>query len=219
MTKHILTHHASHLSEPSDCQNKTSRWRVTGCCSAATKHTETCSWHWRGGWLWIIQSVFSQSRLKPVFGHARFCCSCEISLRENLRVKRVPLISGTDRGHTSSLLWELWFVTVVTQQLSKSRKKRLIDWILTSRQKKALYCNAKVIPQRKCWHIVIHEPLMIAEFNCILWSLKKFLQFYESLSNLNLSWIRTFCVRSMNQQMIQVQDDDDDEEKMTVWNK
>ncbi len=128
MTKPTMTHHASHLCKPSECQNKSNRLGVTGCCSAATKQGNlqlALTW-----WLAVNNTIgCAQSGWQPVFGHARFCCNCETSLGENLRVESVSLIPGTDRGHTGSSLWELQFVTVVMKQLSKSRKKRLIEGI------------------------------------------------------------------------------------------
>lgn len=60
-----------------------------------------------------------------MFGHARFCCGCETSQGENLRVERVPLIPETDRGRAGSSLWELQFVRAVTQQLCQKLKEKI----------------------------------------------------------------------------------------------
>lgn len=73
-TRSVMTHRGRHL-----CESSMSKQNKLGCCSAATKHTETCHWHWRGGWRWIIQ--FSTKR-QPVFGHARSCWGCQTSLGE-----------------------------------------------------------------------------------------------------------------------------------------
>lgn len=137
-------------------------------CSHQTYWNSLLALTW---WLAVNNPIsFPQSGPQPVFGHARFSCSCETSLRENLRVERVPLIPGTDRGHTGSSLWELQFVRAMTQQLcQKVKKKRLMEWMLSWLQKNTLYYKTKFTAKEGNKHYLsvdraTHEPLRSADF-------------------------------------------------------
>lgn len=111
---------------PVSIKTTKNRWRVTGCCSAATRHTETCYWRWRGGWLWIIQSVFHKAGHSLCLDMLTSAAVVKHLWEKNLRVERVPLIPGTDRGHAGSSLWELQFIRAVTQQLCQKVERK--DW-------------------------------------------------------------------------------------------
>lgn len=155
-----MTHHASHLCEPCECQKQTKAKKQVESnrmflCGHQTHWNLLLTLTW---WLAVNNPIgFPQSGPQPVFGHARFCCGCETSLRENLRVERVALIAGTDRGHIGSSPWELQFVRAVTQQFCQKVERRFIEGMASWRQKNTLYYNRKlyhkgrkqVLP--KCW--------------------------------------------------------------------
>ncbi len=95
-------------------------------------------------WLAVNNPIsFPQSGPQPVFGHACFCCGCETSLRENLRVERVPLIPGTDKKtHRLLAVGTAICQSCDTTALSKSRRKRLIER-MASWPQKSMYHNRK----------------------------------------------------------------------------
>lgn len=103
MSETTVTHQASHLKK----RKKGKKEERNRKLFAAITCTETNRWHWCGGWLRIVRSFFPIIGPQPVFGLAYSYCSCERSLRENLRVETSPLIPGADRGLAGSLLWEL----------------------------------------------------------------------------------------------------------------
>lgn len=106
-------------------------------CSHQTQRNSLLLWTW-----WLVVNNPIGFPPQPVFGHAHFGWSCETFLRANLRVESVPLIQGTDRGHTGSALWELLFVRAVTQQCCQ-KVIRFTEWMWSRLQNNTLHYNKK----------------------------------------------------------------------------
>lgn len=123
-----MTHHPNHLCEHMGQNGKTSG--VVGSCSVATKHNETSIRDWRDGWLWITQSFFHEAIRSLCLDMLSPATVVKHLWEKNLRVERVPLMASTDRGYTSSILWEQQFIKDVMKHSCQKEIKESLNAVM-----------------------------------------------------------------------------------------
>lgn len=135
----MVTHHASHPCKPCGIHIQNTGEEEQDVALLLLKQQKHI-WLWRGGWLWIIQSV----------SHKGDCSLCLDMLVSAAVVKHLQQRTSGQR----EFLWShgliedmpapcggnaIFFWNCDTRALSKGSKKRLMEGIASSWQKNTLY--------------------------------------------------------------------------------